>query len=70
MDPHVDTRISEDRPFAVSVQQFDEATASGPLNATRPSLVTYRVFRLIGGVYTIIGAFCQKTQARATLPIG
>ena len=30
----------------------------------------YRVFRLIGGVYTIIGAFCQKTQARATLPIG
>ena len=31
---------------------------------------SYRVFRLIGGVYTIIGAFCQKTQARATLPIG
>ena len=24
------------------------------------------VFRHIGGVYTIIGAFCQETQARAT----
>ena len=30
----------------------------------------YRVFRHIGGVYTIIGAFCQETQARATSPNG
>ena len=27
----------------------------------------FRVFRHIGGVYTIIGAFCQETQARAVL---
>ena len=30
----------------------------------------YRVFRHIGCVYTIIGAFCQETQARATSPNG
>ena len=33
-------------------------------------LETYRVFRHIGGVYTIIGACCQETQARATSPNG
>ena len=32
--------------------------------------VIYRVFRHIRGVYTIIGAFCQETQARATSPNG
>ena len=33
-------------------------------------VTAYRVFRHIGGVYTIIGAFFQETQARATSPNG
>ena len=45
-------------------------TMTQPIDKKNNWTHKYRVFRHIGGVYTIIGAFCQKTQARATLPIG
>ena len=39
-------------------------------NRFHRSIVIYRVFRHIGSVYTIIGAFCQETHTRATSPNG